>query len=106
MNACLLFICFSLSQPGQTRAEPFFGEDKLKHFFTSFAVTALSASGVRALGVDHDTSLLIGMGTAAALGVGKELRDRNDVRASASLLDLTWDAAGIGAAAVIVDRAQ
>ena len=106
MNACLLFLCFSLSRPGAPQPEPFFGEDKLKHFFTSFAVTAISASGARALGLDHDTSLFIGMGTAAALGVGKELRDRNEVGATASLLDLTWDAAGIGAAAVIVDRAQ
>ena len=100
MNACLFVLCFSLGGGGP-QPDRFFGEDKLKHFFTSFIVTSLSASGARAAGLDHDTSLLVGAGVGTAVGIGKELNDLRAEGETASLLDLVWDVGGVGAATIV-----
>ena len=107
MNACILFLCLSLggSQAPQPR-DPFFGEDKFKHFVTSFIVTSLASSGARAAGLDHDTALLVGVGTGAAVGVAKEVRDLGREDATASFNDIVWDLAGVGAAAAVASRSQ
>ena len=109
VNACILFLCLSLGRSGAPQpADRFFGEDKLKHFVTSFIVTSLAASGARAAGLDHDAALMVGVGTGAAVGIGKELSDRGRGRegATASFNDIVWDLAGVGAAAAVVSRAQ
>lgn len=107
MNACILFLCFSLGRPDAPRQpDPFFGEDKLKHFVTSFIVTSLAASGARAAGLDHDTALMVGVGTGAAAGVAKELSDRGREGSTASFNDIVWDLAGVGAAAAVQSRSQ
>ena len=106
MNACLLVLCLSLGGP-ERPPDRLFGEDKLKHFFTSFLVTSLSASGARLAGLDHDTSLLVGAGVGAGVGVAKEMSDlRNQPQETPSLLDLAWDLAGVGAAAAVVAQAR
>ncbi|HEY0020710.1 MAG TPA: hypothetical protein VGC13_30705 [Longimicrobium sp.] len=108
MNACILFLCLSLGGPQQPRQprDSFFGEDKFKHLVTSFIVTSLAASGARAAGLDHDSALMVGVGTGAAVGIGKELRDRGREGATASFNDIVWDLAGVGAAAAVQSRAQ
>jgi uncharacterized protein YfiM (DUF2279 family) len=109
VNACLLFFCLSLGGGPQPRLQPgdsFFGEDKFKHFVTSFIVTSLAASGARAAGLDHDSALMVGVGTGAAVGVGKELRDLGREDATASVRDIVWDLAGVGAAAAVASRSQ
>lgn len=83
-----------------------FGEDKFTHFFTSFLVATLSASGARAAGLDHDASLLVGAGAGVALGAAKELHDRRTPGATASLLDLAWDLAGTGAGVAVVAQGR
>lgn len=107
MNACILFLCLSFgrSDAPQPR-DPFFGEDKFKHFVTSFIVTSLAASGARAAGLDHDSALLVGVGTGAAVGIGKEVRDLGREDARASINDIVWDLAGVGAAAAVASRSQ
>ncbi len=107
MNACILFMCLTLGGPRpQQPPDRFFGEDKLKHFFTSFVVTSLAASGARALGVDNDASVLIGAGTGATVGILKEVSDLRREGAQASVYDIVWDLGGVGAAAALNARAQ
>ena len=107
MNACLLFLCMTLGgrQPGGP-PERFFGEDKLKHFFTSFVVTSLAATGARAAGLDADASTWVGVGAGTTVGLIKEVSDLNREGATASLYDIVWDLGGVGAAAVVSARAQ
>jgi uncharacterized protein YfiM (DUF2279 family) len=107
VNACILFMCLSLGGPGrQQPPDRFFGEDKLKHFLTSFVVTSLAASGARALGMDNDAAVLVGAGTGATVGIIKEISDLNREGAQASLYDIVWDLGGVGAAAALNARAQ
>lgn len=108
MNACIFFLCFTLGGRGEAPRQPdnFFGEDKLKHFVTSFIVTSLATSGARAAGLDHDAALVVGAGTGAAVGIGKEVSDLRREGATASINDIVWDLAGVGAAAVLQARAQ
>ncbi|MBW3571023.1 MAG: hypothetical protein KY467_07945 [Gemmatimonadetes bacterium] len=107
MNACILFLCLSFGGP-QTPQPPdnFFGEDKFKHFITSFIVTSLAASGARAAGLDHDSALMVGVGTGAAVGIAKEVSDLGRETATASFYDIVWDLAGVGAAAAVQSRSQ
>jgi uncharacterized protein YfiM (DUF2279 family) len=106
VNACLLFLCMSLGRQPGGPPDRFFGEDKLKHFLTSFVVTSLAASGARAAGLDSDASLLVGVGAGATVGVLKEVSDLNREGATASLYDIVWDLGGVGAAAAVAARAQ
>ena len=107
MNACILFFCLSFGGPQPPQpADRFFGEDKFKHFVTSFIVTSLAASGARAAGLDHDAALMVGVGTGAAVGVGKEIRDLGREGSRASAYDIVWDLAGVGAAAAVQSRSQ
>jgi uncharacterized protein YfiM (DUF2279 family) len=108
VNACILFLCMSLGGSGAPRqpADRFFGEDKLKHFLTSFVVTSLAASGARAAGMEPDAALWVGVGTGATVGVLKEISDLNREGATASFNDIVWDLGGVGAAAALNARAQ
>jgi uncharacterized protein YfiM (DUF2279 family) len=107
VNACILFLCLSFGRQDAPRPrDPFIGEDKFKHFITSFIVTSLAASGARAAGLDHDSALMVGVGTGAAVGVAKEVRDLGREDATASLNDIVWDLAGVGAAAAVASRSQ
>ena len=91
------------------RAEPgdrVFGEDKWKHFFTSFIITSLGASGARAAGLERGLSLGVGAGLSMGAGAAKEVFDfRNPQVGTPSLLDLAWDALGTGAGVVVVAQA-
>jgi putative lipoprotein len=86
-------------------ADRWFGDDKLRHFFMSFAATAYAYAGARAVGFDAVESLPVAAGFAAAAGIGKEVHDRRrNWRFSAK--DLVWDAAGIGAAVLLLLSAR
>jgi uncharacterized protein YfiM (DUF2279 family) len=85
--------------------DPWFAEDKLKHFFTSFVVTSLAASGARAAGLDRGPATAAGAGVGVAAGLYKEVRDR---RAGDffSVRDLLWDIAGVGSAAAVLESSR
>lgn len=105
MNELMLCLCLSFSgRPGTP--DRFFAEDKLKHFAVSFAFTSMAASGARLAGLERTPSLVVGAGAGVALGMGKELRDRGQESETASLLDLTWDVLGVGAATAMVAQAR
>lgn len=109
MDKLLICLCLTLGGRGGSPRRPpdrLFGEDKFQHFFTSFLATSLAASGARLAGASHDSSVLIGAGTGATVGVLKELHDARDPRETASVLDLAWDAAGVGFATAIVAQVK
>lgn len=97
-----LLFCLCLSLTALEPPDRWFAEDKAKHFATSFAATTLAASGARALGMERRDAAYAGAGTAAALGVWKEVRDARTPRASASLRDLMWNSAGIAAGTALM----
>jgi uncharacterized protein YfiM (DUF2279 family) len=105
VNACLLVLCLSLGG-GREPADRWLAEDKWKHFFTSFVATTLAASGARAAGLDARGSLVAGVGVGVGVGVWKEVRDHRLPGGRASVRDLAWDAAGVGAAAVVVSQSR
>jgi putative lipoprotein len=82
-----------------------FAPDKLKHFFMAAFVQSVSFSALRTLHVDHDAALVGASAVTLSLGVGKELYDHR-VKGEFSVRDLTWDAAGAGAASLLLSRAR
>jgi putative lipoprotein len=89
--------------PGEHRRDSWFGPDKLQHFFTSAFVQSIAYGGLRRAGAEQGTAVAGASLTSAVVGVGKELHDRR-AKGEFSLRDLTWDAAGAGAAAVLLVR--
>lgn len=87
--------------PPDPPRDSWLGEDKLKHFFVSFAVTSLAASGARAAGLSRDASTLVGVGTGVGVGAWKEWRDRSVEGSTPSVRDFAWDVAGVGIAGAI-----
>jgi putative lipoprotein len=108
MDKLLLCLCFQLGGGNHAPKVPdrFFGEDKLQHFFASFLVTGVSGGVARLAGADRETSLWIGVGTGLAAGAVKELADARNPRETASLLDLAWDAGGVGFATAVAAQAR
>jgi len=105
MNACLFVVCLSLTG-APAPADAWFGEDKFKHFFLSYGVTALATAGARAAGLDGRASIVAGAGVGAGAGIWKEIRDARQPGGYASVRDLVWDFAGVGAAATVAAQAR
>lgn len=84
---------------------PWFGEDKLKHFVASFAISSLAASGARAAGLDQHESIAVGAGISATAGLLKEVRDSR-LGEPFSGYDLVWDAVGIGSAVLLLEEGR
>jgi len=87
------------------RAEPWFGADKLKHFFISAFIESLGFGGLQAVGADRGAALGGALGITAVAGVGREVHDRR-TKGEFSLADLAWDAAGAGVALLVLSRTQ
>ena len=99
-------LVFSLGgSPHAVPADAWFGADKVKHFFTSAFVQSMTYGSLRAAGIAHGSALAGATVTTAAVGVGKEVHDR-DVKGDFSARDLAWDALGAGAATVLLVRVQ
>jgi uncharacterized protein YfiM (DUF2279 family) len=78
------------------------GADKVKHFALAFFVQSMGYSAARATGAGHRSSLALASVVTAVTGVGKEWHDRRTTGFSAR--DLAWDAAGAGAATLLLRR--
>lgn len=83
--------------------DPWFGADKLKHFFVAAFTQSVTYSALQAARVRHDHALAAAWGVTAAASAAKELHDRRTTGLF-SVRDLVWDAAGAGVATVIIDR--
>jgi putative lipoprotein len=93
-----------LSLNGFSSARPddgWLSADKVKHFLTSAFVQSLAYGSLRGVGVSHGAALAGATITTAAVGVGKELYDAR-TGGDPSVRDLAWDAAGAGAASLLL----
>lgn len=99
-----LLLVFSLhGSPGARPDDGWLSADKVKHFLTSAFVQSLAYGSLRGVGASHGTALVGATVTTAAVGVGKELYDAR-TGGDPSVRDLAWDAAGAGAASLLLAR--
>ena len=98
----LLALSVALQAPP---GSPWFGADKVKHFFMSALVHSATFSLSRGAGLNHGRSQLVAGASAAAVGVWKEVYDKRS-RKPFSVSDLVWDAAGAASAAALLNRTR
>ena len=97
-----LFLVFTLgAHPLQHSSDPWFGPDKLQHFFASAFVQSLGYATLRAVGAEHGAALAGATAGTVVVGVGKELHDRA-THGDVSVRDLVWDAAGAASATALL----
>ena len=92
-------LVFAQMTPPHTDA--WFGIDKLKHFFLSAFIESISYSALQAARVNHRAAMGGAIGVTMAIGVDRELHDRRIPGNLFSVRDLTWDALGTTAGAVL-----
>ena len=81
--------------------DPWFGIDKVKHFFMSAFITSVSYSALQAARVNHRSAMTGAIGISMAAGLGREIHDMRVPGNLFSVRDLTWDGIGTAAAAVL-----
>lgn len=81
--------------------DAWFGIDKLKHFFMSAFIECVTYSALQAAHVKHRPALGGAIGITLAVGVGREIHDWRVPGNLFSVRDLTWDAIGTAAGAVL-----
>jgi putative lipoprotein len=99
----LILVAGSLSFGGPPRDPPdrWFARDKALHFTASALIQSLGHSVLRANGHGYRDAAWTAAGMTMTVGVAKELWDRNRGR-YVSVKDLTADAVGTGAGAVLM----
>ena len=102
MRGLLLVLSLSGSPAAQS-GDGWFSADKVKHFLTSAFVQSLAYGSLRGVGASHGTAMVGATITAAAVGVGKEVYDAR-TGGDPSVRDLAWDAAGAGAASLLLSH--
>lgn len=100
VSAVLLAATLSTSSP-----DPWFGADKVKHFFLSAFIQSVTYGALRATKASHRSSMYGATAASTALGIGKEVHDRRAGQ-SFSLTDLAWDAAGAGGVTLLLERTR
>ena len=98
-------LLFSLAFGGPDGGDRWFGTDKVKHFLTSAFVQSATYATLQAAGVERGTALAGASVVTLSVGVGKEWLDRRRGGAFSGR-DLVWDAAGAGAATLVLVRTQ
>ena len=79
------------------------GADKLRHFALSGMVQGTGFGVATAAGMDGRSALVAASVATAVVGLGKEVHDRRR-GGRFSARDLAWDAAGAGAATLLLRR--
>ena len=85
--------------------DPWFGMDKVKHFFMTAFVQSVSYSTLRLTNADHRSSMIGATAVSAGFGIGKELFDRRRGGVF-STRDLVWDAAGATSAGALLSQTR
>jgi len=85
--------------------DPWFGPDKVQHFFVSMFLQSFTYSALRATKASHQSSFAGATVASAFFGVGKEMRDRRSTGLF-SAKDLLWDAGGIGSATLLIGHTR
>jgi uncharacterized protein YfiM (DUF2279 family) len=101
LAANLVFAQAAVAVPHQ---DAWFGVDKIKHFFMSAFIESVTYSALQAAKVKHRPALGTAIGVTMAVGVGRELHDRRIQGNLFSVRDLTWDALGATAGAVMLSH--
>jgi pimeloyl-ACP methyl ester carboxylesterase/uncharacterized protein YfiM (DUF2279 family) len=96
---------FIRSVPKRTAHDGWFGPDKIKHFFVSAFIESVAFSSLQAIGAGRDAAFAGALATTAAFGFGREVHDKR-TKGVFSVPDLTWDAAGGGAALLVLRSTQ
>jgi uncharacterized protein YfiM (DUF2279 family) len=99
MKITFLLILALQGQP----ADRWFSPDKIKHFFMAAFVQSVGYSALRATQLGHRSSLIGASAGSVVVSVGKELSDSRRTGLF-SKRDLVWDAAGIGASTLMLER--
>jgi putative lipoprotein len=103
----LLGVCLSVNllyaQTAVVR-DSWFGIDKIKHFFMSAFIESVSYSALQAARVNHRSAMAGAIGVTATFGVAREIHDSRNPKNHFSAKDLTWDALGAGAGAVLLSH--
>jgi uncharacterized protein YfiM (DUF2279 family) len=84
--------------------DSWFGIDKIKHFFLSAFIESVSYSALQAAHVKRRPALTGAIGVSSAFGVAREIHDKRTPGKWFSYQDLTWDALGIAAGAMMLTR--
>lgn len=99
-----LLLVLQLHGPGDhPGGDSWFGVDKIKHFLIGAFVQSVGYSAARATGAGHGASLAAATSITAAVSIGKEVWDAHS-GGTPSFRDLTWDAAGAGAATLLLQH--
>lgn len=95
------------STPPQTVvvADPWFGADKLKHFFIAGFVESVAFAGLEAAGADRRVARSAAIAGTAATAIGREVYDYRS-KGVFSFRDIVWGAFGAGAALMVLQRTQ
>ncbi len=91
--------------PQLAAPDRWFASDKLQHFVSSAFVQGMGYTSLRATGISHESALAGASVMTAAVGVGKEIYDR-DVKGDFSARDLMWDAAGAATMSVLLNQTR
>jgi uncharacterized protein YfiM (DUF2279 family) len=86
--------------------DSWFSPDKIKHFFMSAFIESVTYSALQAARVNHRTALGGAIGVTMAVGVGREIHDKRTPGNIFSVRDLTWDAVGVTAGAVLLSQTR
>jgi putative lipoprotein len=81
--------------------DPWFGIDKVKHFFMSAFINSVSYSALQAARVNHRSAMAGAIGITVAAGLAREIHDMRVPGNIFSVRDLTWDAIGTTAGAAL-----
>jgi putative lipoprotein len=94
---------------GQTAVahqDAWFGIDKIKHFFMSAFIESVAYSALQAARVNHRPALGGAIGVTMAVGISREIHDKRTPGNIFSVRDLTWDAVGATAGAVLLSQTR
>jgi uncharacterized protein YfiM (DUF2279 family) len=86
--------------------DSWFTPDKIKHFFMSAFIESVTYSALQAARMNHRPALGSAIGVTMAIGVGREIHDRRTPGNIFSVRDLTWDAVGATAGAVLLSQTR
>jgi uncharacterized protein YfiM (DUF2279 family) len=100
VSLCLA-INLMYGQAAVAHPDSWFGIDKLKHFLMSAFIESVSYSALQAVRANHRSAMGGAIGITLGLGVAREIHDMRVPGNLFSVRDLTWDAIGTGAGAVL-----
>jgi uncharacterized protein YfiM (DUF2279 family) len=98
-----LALALALQAPVTPPKDHWFGADKLRHFFVAAFTQTVTYSVLQAAKVKHEPALASASAVTAVVSVAKEVHDRRTTGLF-SIRDLVWDAAGAGAATLLLAR--